>query len=889
MSLDLPSIESEEEEARRQAQGVLDDIQALVDQVRGIHATGGSKLQAALEQVRDAKGEAKALVQMAGETAMSLQKLSRQAALVKSSESKFQAEKHYLDVQVLVSKLYEDANYMRDVLDRVYDGMMDQDRRNLVERHLKATENASQHVSVTFSPEQRRPRLEALGPPAPPEDRLMVIASTKFTKQSSAEAQAPQNMPPIGVAMAGEPDMPIGWSIPGDSSGHWMWAQFTIINTSKMLLLPIRRCTTLELMEAMGKMLGRSHEDFKLFVKQGPLVRKLGPADFITSKVLVKGITSWERQKQQYNHPFAIVGAGHLGLRQALECIKQKIEDFVLFDRLDQVGGEAWHRVANSTSRLQSESGTYHLAFDSSYPAPKGMATWPSREDILRHFQTSVSEYGILPHIQLKTNVSGLKIEKMSRLQMLEEGKGDSDPNSQHYKLALQHQPVFEGLSCRLKEEGKKDGKAKKGAKKADKKAAEEPPAEEGAGGGGGAAAGPEKSAFLASGVMAFPGSFSVPREEVYKGEELFGGPIVYGMGDEFDYDEAKGKLIAICGMGSLAFENLQTCLEKSAKSCYMVCRRKNLALPRAVSWFINQSAFPPTAAEVLSAMLPMYNVANDEPWGYYAVSPDASLIQQTTRFPISDFAFLALYYGRAEVVVGDVKRLLHQMVMLEDGRKLEVNCLIKAFGFTASFDFEAIMHSSKMFGFWPDADFRRWIYCESPGVDFMNINTTGLSPMAMRVATLPLHFLAFPKPDFKELVDAGSMHWNSPDTETNQPAYVLNARDATYVISLVVAFAPKLQEIDYEAVKRKRQLQCQPAEAFIKEASAEWTSYCKLLTVGTRGLAAPTYPYSLDSIKDMTSKNDKDGKKRMATASTVDPQDGGPTRTWSPFMKMYC
>merc|ERR1719433_1012746 len=101
-----------------------------------------------------------------------------------------------------------------------------------------------------------------------------------------------------------------------------------------------------------------------------------------------------------------------------------------------------------------------------------------------------------------------------------------------------------------------------------------------------------------------------------------------------------------------------------------------------------------------------MYRVANDDPWGYEAVSSDASLIQQKTRFPVSDFLFLAQYYGRAEIVQGEVKRILFEMVVLEDGRKLQVTCLIKAFGFTGSFDVDALMHSSKMFGFWPDSDF---------------------------------------------------------------------------------------------------------------------------------------------------------------------------------------
>jgi len=547
--------------------------------------------------------------------------------------------------------------------------------------------------------------------------------------------------------------------------------------------------------------------------------------------------------------------------------------------------------VANRASTLQTELGTYHLPFGSSYPMPSGMATWPSRQELQSHFEKVATEYGILPHIQLQTNVTGLKIEKISRLQMLEEGKGDSDPNAQHYKLALQQQAAFEGqfsVFQAARERAEKEAKANKKKGKEDKGSGKD----EGEGAGDAeAAAGPEKTAFSASAVMMFPGALAVPREEVFKGEELFGGPIAYGAGDQFDYEEARGKLVAIIGMGSLAVENARSCLEKSAKSCYMVCRRKNLVLPRTVSWFINQSAYPPTAAEVLTATLPMYQVANDDPWGYYAVSPDAALIQQSTRFPVSDFLFLAMYFGRVEIVLGEVKRLLHQMMVLESDKKLEAHCIVKALGFRGSFEVDAMMHSSKMFGFWPDADFRRWIYCESIGVDFMNIGTTSLSPLAMRIVEFPLHFLAFPKPDFKELIDGGNMHWNAPDTENDQPAHVLSARDAMYVVSLVVTFAPALQEIDFDAVKRKRQQQCHPAAAFVEEAAADWSSYCSALAAGAKD-PPPAYPYTAQFLSELTSKNDKEGKRRAAGAasgSTIESLDGGPTRAWHAHLRMYC
>mmetsp|Transcript_127669 Transcript_127669/g.272219 ORF Transcript_127669/g.272219 Transcript_127669/m.272219 type:complete len:637 (+) Transcript_127669:64-1974(+) len=609
------------------------------------------------------------------------------------------------------------------------------------------------------------------------------------------------------------------WIEGGRHSGSYKETELTIMGTNLSIKLPIRVCTTVaQVKQDLAQQLGLTDPGVLHFVvKQGCSFRDLVASDQMHARVKVRGIKSWTRERLQYASPLAIIGAGHCGLRHGLECLKQKFEDFVVFERWNCVGGDAWLVQANQHSKLQTELGTYHLQYDDIYTVPRNLPSHPTRDQLLQHFAEVTEEKGLMAHIRLESRVVAMQLPPKSRDSHL-------DPDS-FYKLEFERKvEIFDD-----------DGNTELVA---------------------------DSSEFCASAVVMSPGNLTKPKQEFYPGEHGFSGHIGYGMFNDFDYSKVNGQNVAVVGMGAFSVENLRTCLEHSAKLVYLVCRRKNLVMPRMVSWFINQTIIAPSAADMLNAMEPFYNMVGDDPWQFYAVSGSKdhsrARISQKARFPISDVHFLALYYGKAEVVLDAVKRLTSANVVLQSGRKLEVTCMIKALGFMGSEEVDKIMHVEDMIGYWPQADCRRWLYSESPGVDFSRISSTTLSPGAIMMVEVGLHFIKFPK-DFGSFIKDSTMPKQKKSPERLQPVYVVNALDATAIGMILGAQLEFIAKRGYDFIKRKKQHECHPLGLFLDEMAMEWKGYCKMFSeeLGS-STVAPPYPFSVASMTQLIKDNDK-------------------------------
>jgi cation diffusion facilitator CzcD-associated flavoprotein CzcO len=102
-------------------------------------------------------------------------------------------------------------------------------------------------------------------------------------------------------------------------------------------------------------------------------------------------------------HEVVIVGAGFGGLGMAIRLKQQGIDDFVVIERGDDVGGTWW---ANSYPGCQCDipSNLYSFSFARN---PDWDRAYPMRDQILDYLRDCAERFGILPHIRLSCELLG--------------------------------------------------------------------------------------------------------------------------------------------------------------------------------------------------------------------------------------------------------------------------------------------------------------------------------------------------------------------------------------------------------------------------------------------------------------------------------------------------
>jgi cation diffusion facilitator CzcD-associated flavoprotein CzcO len=128
---------------------------------------------------------------------------------------------------------------------------------------------------------------------------------------------------------------------------------------------------------------------------------------------------------EQANPKIVIVGAGFAGIGMAIRLKQEGIEDFVVLERAEDVGG-VWRYNTYPGCRCDVPSHLYSFSFA---PNPNWSQTYSSQPEIRDYLGRCADEYGIRPHIHTKVEVLwGAWSEEAQRWQV-ETSAGTLTPN----------------------------------------------------------------------------------------------------------------------------------------------------------------------------------------------------------------------------------------------------------------------------------------------------------------------------------------------------------------------------------------------------------------------------------------------------------------------------
>lgn len=481
-------------------------------------------------------------------------------------------------------------------------------------------------------------------------------------------------------------------------------------------------------------------------------------------------LNKWREGKpvRQYDHPIAIIGGGMGGITLACEMQRRGRENYTLFERDSRWGGATWNDVANRTTKLQTEKGSYHPLFiDMRNPVDPELKTWPARDSLLLTMHRVVEEQGVAKHARLETNVA-----EVAR-------KGDPLSGGS-YLLKIQDN----------------DG---------------------------------DLTDFPASAVLACPGVFYLPKDIKFPGRNDFGGYITHGSYNELNLSKLKDATILIVGHGGFTIENVRTCVENKAKMVKIICRHRHFSGPKMVSWLVSSQEFPVPGNILLKGFQVMYDLIGFDVWSHPGVQTDKNrsmaFISQETTFGVTDIYFLAFAYGLVEVYVDEVEKLSHHCAHTKKGEQIECQVIMKCLGSDCDPDMDEVYGLTELKGYWVNGEPLCALMTMAHGVQAKNYGSFSVGPFFAGACTTLLYFLDYPE----ELLP---MLPNIPGHKASAegPAYSVKGSymlACGVIISQNPDLSWQLQAMD--RLKAAKTLQGHPKEKHLAECMREWELYIQM------------------------------------------------------------
>jgi cation diffusion facilitator CzcD-associated flavoprotein CzcO len=116
----------------------------------------------------------------------------------------------------------------------------------------------------------------------------------------------------------------------------------------------------------------------------------------------------------------AIVGSGFSGLGMAIKLKQEGVEDFVVLERDQQVGGTWW---ANTYPGCGCDVPSHLYSF-SFAPNPDWTRTYSKQPEIEAYLRRTAEDFGVTPHVRLGTTVTGARWEDDAQRWIVETDQG---------------------------------------------------------------------------------------------------------------------------------------------------------------------------------------------------------------------------------------------------------------------------------------------------------------------------------------------------------------------------------------------------------------------------------------------------------------------------------
>jgi len=514
-----------------------------------------------------------------------------------------------------------------------------------------------------------------------------------------------------------------------------------------------------------------------------------------------------DRPPREYEHPVVVIGAGMGGINVALDLQRRGRKNFAIFERTSVWGGATWNDVANFTTKLQTEKGSYHCKYLDVYEAvDPNLKSWPSRDALQEMLQTHAETEGLDNKVNFDTTVLKVNVQ--------------GDPlNGGCYKVTTEDS----------------DGAT---------------------------------TDCLASAIVACVGVFFTPKDITFPGQKEFGGCITHGSYDDIRLDKLKGSSVLILGHGGFTIENVRTCVEYKASAIKIVCNHRHFSGPKMTSWMVSATEYPIPGHVLLKSFAYMYDLLGFDVWSHPGVTTDDertyAVIRQSTTFGVTDIYFLAFAYGLVELFQDKIEKLTHHCAHLEKGNQVECQVILKCLGSDADPSFDDVMGTEHIKGFWINNDPLRASIAMTRGVLAKNYGSFSVGPFFASAVTSVNYFIDYPE----DL--AGILNMLPPSTATDKyPAYYMSG-ELLSPLGMALGSVPdlsfQLQTLD--KLKAFKTQEGHPKEAHLAECQKEWAMYTAMMKEhGQIPADAPEipYPYTLGIIDELLADSAKYWQEVMA------------------------